>query len=81
MSPELVFAIIGCLFGAFGIYDARREKSKRDRAVIKLRELVMRLEGSLIGIKPATANIPGVHAVINDSLDAIKITAKAIEDL
>ena len=73
--------IIGIAIGICGWWDARRERGKREEAVILALTLIGRLNGALITIKPAVAHIPGVEIAINDCLDAIKQTRPALEKL
>ena len=53
-------------------YDARQQRTKREKAVITAHVITERTYGLLIGIKPAVKSIEGAEDAINDGLAAIK---------
>ncbi|KAB0650291.1 hypothetical protein [Burkholderia diffusa] len=65
--------IAGILVGVYGVVDARRERSKRDKAVVVVNRLVGRLNGLLIGLKPSLASDARATAAADDGLEAIKL--------
>jgi hypothetical protein len=65
--------IAGLLVAVYGIVDARRERSKREKAVVVVNRLVGRLNGLLIGLKPSLVADADATAAANDGLDAIKL--------
>jgi len=63
----------GVAVAIYGIADARRERSKREKAVVVVNRLVGRLSGLLIGFKTSLVDRPESMAAANDGLDAIKM--------
>ena len=68
-----IFGLCGLGVSVFAIIDNRRQRTKRERAVLAARAIIERTYGLLIGIKPAAISspVPGVEAAINDGLFAI----------
>jgi uncharacterized membrane protein HdeD (DUF308 family) len=74
-----LFGIAGVVVGIFAVVDARRERSKRERAVIAARALIERNYGMWIVMKPAVSG-QFEHA-INDGLEAINAARTTLEAL
>lgn len=73
---DLIGWVIGlAAFAAaiYGIADARRERSKRGKAVVVVNRLVARLDGLLVGFKTSLVDRPESMAAANDGLEAIKM--------
>lgn len=70
--------IIGIVVGVVGFWDGRRQRTKRHRSELIVRELIGRLNGFLVGIKPSVQNNQAATTAINDSLDAIKVADKRL---
>ncbi|WP_429481827.1 hypothetical protein [Paraburkholderia youngii] len=64
---------MGVLVAIYGIVDARRERSRREKAVVVVNSLVGRLNGLLIGLKPSLASDAAATAAANDGLEAIRL--------
>ncbi|WP_210771969.1 hypothetical protein [Burkholderia aenigmatica] len=89
MTTDTLLGITGCVLGAFGIaatfwaaYDARKQRSAREKAVIAATSVIERTYGLLIGIKPSVVPLgqPAVKA-IDDGLDAINAQRRSFNDL
>ncbi len=67
-----ILGIIGLGVAVFAIIDNRRQRTKREKAVIAARAVIERTYGTLIGIKPAVKpTLPEVAKAIDDGLSAI----------
>ncbi len=79
MTVETWLGIAGCALGFLGlgatvwaVCDARRQRSKREKAVIAAHSVIERTYGLLIGIKPFVTPLgPAYEAAVNDGLQAI----------
>lgn len=71
--------IVGVVIGILGIVDARRERRRREKAVVVVNRLVGRLNGLLIGLKPSLVNDPAATTAANDGLDSIAAAGKDLD--
>lgn len=69
------------LVAVYGIVDARRERSKREKAVVVMNRLVGRLNGLLIGLKPTLAGDARATAAVDNGLDAIKVASDDLDKI
>ena len=71
------------LFATVGAgFDAHRQRSKREKAVIAAHSVIERTYGLLIGIKPFVEPLGEAHkAAINDGLQAINQQRDRLDDL
>jgi apolipoprotein N-acyltransferase len=68
----LVLAIIGLSATIVSALDLRRQRSKREKAVIAAFSVIERTYGLLVGIKPFVAPLGKAHLdAVNDGLEAI----------
>jgi hypothetical protein len=68
----LVLALFGLLATIVSAFDLRRQRSKREKAVIAAFSVIERTYGLLIGIKPFVAPLGKMHLdAVNDGLEAI----------
>lgn len=75
-------AFLGLAATIWAVCDARRQRSKRERAVIAAYCVIERTYGLLVGIKPFVAPLGSNHeAAINDGLEAINQQRKDLKDL
>jgi len=78
----LVGVLATIAVGVWAVVDGRRQRSKRERAVIAAHRMVERTYGLLIGIKPAVEPLGASHVkAINDGLEAINQTRPQLENL
>jgi hypothetical protein len=72
-----------CALGVsvFAVIDARRQRTKREKAVIAAHAAIARSYGLLIGIKPLITSLSGAEAAINDGLSAINQERKTLDAL
>ena len=69
---SILLGILGLVVSVFAIIDNRRQRTKREQAVMAARATIERIYGLLIGIKPAiTSTVPGIESAVNDGLSAI----------
>lgn len=80
MDAGTILGVIGVLATAWAAFDARRQRSKREKAVIAAHAVIERTHGLLIGIKPSLSPGSQVKA-IDDGLEAIKAQRSALADL
>lgn len=81
--------VVGVILGVVGIaatvwaaFDARKQRSEREKAVIVAHGIVERTYGLLIGLKPPVAALgPMYEAAMNDGLAAINERRKDLSDL
>jgi hypothetical protein len=67
-----VFGVIAIVAAVWAVFDARRERSKREKAMLAARSVIERSYGLLIGIKPSVMPLGEEHEVaINNGLQAI----------
>ena len=88
-----VVGVVGIFVGLFGVVatvavglwaviDGRRQRSKREKAVIVANATIERTYGLLIGIKPFVAPLGEAHlAATNDGLAAINQRRASLENL
>ncbi|HEY4372534.1 MAG TPA: hypothetical protein VGN52_11475 [Burkholderiales bacterium] len=74
-----IFATVGLTVWA--VLDARRERSKREKAVIAANGIIERLAGTLVALKLAVKKVPGADVPINDALQAIAQGKETLKDL
>lgn len=70
--------LIGIAVAVYGIWDARRERSRREASVVVINRLVGRLNGVLIGLKPSIVGNPHATAAVDDSLGAIAAASESL---
>jgi hypothetical protein len=71
-----LFATVGAAF------DAHRQRSKREKAVIAAHSVIERTYGLLIGIKPFVEPLGEAHkAAVNNGLQAIDQQRAGLDDL
>jgi hypothetical protein len=64
--------VIGAAVTIWSFFDARRQRNKREKAVIAAHSVVERTYGLLIGIGPSVAKLgDDYRAAVNDALEAI----------
>ena len=89
MTTDTWIGVLGDALGVLGLgaavlafFDARRQRTARERAVIAANAVIERTYGLLIGIKPFVASLGPAHeAAINDGLNAINQQRTTIERL
>ncbi|TGP39464.1 hypothetical protein EN871_32575 [bacterium M00.F.Ca.ET.228.01.1.1] len=79
IAISMLFGIAGVVGTIYAVRDARKERSKRERAVIAARALIERNYGMWIVMKPAAAG--EFEAAINDGLAAINAARSSLEAL
>jgi hypothetical protein len=68
----LALGFLGLVATVWSAYDARRQRSKREKAVIAAHSVIERTYGLLIGIKPFVEPLGDGHkAAVNNGLQAI----------
>jgi hypothetical protein len=77
-SGDLI-GIIGIVATIVSTWIAIRQHNKRNKAVIAARETIQRVNGTLIGIKPAVRSLPDVGTG-NAARQAADDVVKAIDD-
>jgi hypothetical protein len=87
----LIFGILGLAVGVFAAIDIRRQRSRREKAVIAARAVIERAYGSLIHLKAAIVGLGSgqpdsdthkvMLAAINDTLEAINQQRDSIQSL
>jgi hypothetical protein len=78
----LILGFIGVAATIWAAYDGRRQRGKRETAVIAANAVVERTYGLLIGMKPAIATLgQSYEAAVNDGLDAINERRDALSKL
>ncbi|BCN13357.1 hypothetical protein RPSD_52420 (plasmid) [Ralstonia solanacearum] len=89
MTQDTILGIAGCVLGAIGIgatfwaaFDARRQRSVREKAVLAAHSVIERSYGLLIGIKPSVAQLgPMAEKAVDDGLTAINAQRDALMKL
>jgi len=89
MTIDTWLGIIGLLLGIVGVgatiwaaFDARRQRNKREKAVIVAHSVIERTYGLLIGIKPFVMPLGKPHEdAINNGLAAIDQQRGSLKDL
>lgn len=78
----LVLALIGILATIWAAFDARRQRSSREKAVIAATSVIERTYGLLIGIKPAIpTERDGVVKAIENGMSAIDQQRATLKEL
>ncbi|OXC73831.1 hypothetical protein [Caballeronia sordidicola] len=68
----LVFGLLGLAATLLAAWDSRRQRTRREKAVIVAHEVVERTYGLLIGLKPPVAALGQMYEeAMNDGLAAI----------
>ena len=68
----LVLGVLGLAATLWAAYDGRRQRSRREKAVIVAHEVVERAYGLLIGLKPPVSALGQMYEdAMNDGLAAI----------
>ena len=82
VSFDQFLALLGIVIGIYGILDARRQRSAREKAVIAAHSVIERTYGLLIGIKPFVAPLGSMHLdAVNDGLEAINQQRASLKTL
>jgi hypothetical protein len=89
MTIDAWLGVAGCVLGLIGLaatigaaIDARRQRSKREKAVVAAHAVIERAYGLLIGIKPSVIPLGKNHeAAIDDGLAAINQQRAALQNL
>jgi len=77
-----VLGLVGIAATIWAAYDARRQRSIREKAVIAANAVIDRTYGLLIGLKPTIASLAPAHvAAVDDGLAAINAQRVALKDL
>ncbi len=72
MTIDTWLGIGGLVIGLIAFIDARRQRNKREKAVIAAHSVVERTYGLLIGIGPSVAKLgDDYRAAVDDGLQAI----------
>jgi hypothetical protein len=79
MIFETILGLAGLSVSIYAIWDNKRQRTQREKAVIAARSVIERAYGTLVGIKPALAT--NVHLAINDSLAAINQERETLKSL
>ena len=78
----VVLGIIGVAGTIWAAHDARRQRNRREKAVIAAHAVIERAYGLLIGIKPFVAPLGNAHeAAINNGLEAIDQQRDSLTEL
>jgi len=78
----LLLGVVGVVATVWAAFDARRQRTKRDKAVIAAHAVIERSYGLLVGIKPFVSPLGQPHAdAINDGLAAINSQRSSLEKL
>jgi hypothetical protein len=88
---DRLIALISLAAGIFAVLDSRRQRNRREKAVIAAREVIQRAYGSLIHLKGAVAAFGSSHTdpkpqeaiilAIDDTLEAINQQRDSIQSL
>jgi hypothetical protein len=89
MTADTWLGTAGCALGFLGLattiwatLDARRQRSKREKAVITAHAVIERTYGLLIGIKPSVAALGEDHEkAVNNGLSAIDKQRERLDNL
>lgn len=82
MSLDTVLGLVGILATVGAAIDARRQRTKREKAVIAANTAIERTYGLLIGIKPSVASLGSMTVTaVDDGLAAINAQREAIANL
>ena len=82
MTLDTILGIAGIAATIWAAYDARKQRSKREKAVLAARGVIERTNGLLIGIKPAVAPLGNMAvAAIDDGLVAIEQQRSVLNEL
>ena len=79
MILDTILGLAGLGISIYAIWDNKRQRSQREKAVIAARSVIERAYGTLVGIKSAVDT--SVHAAINDSLAAINQERETLKSL
>lgn len=72
MNSDAILGIGGIVVGVLVIADARRQRTKREKAVIAARATIERAYALLIGIKSGVeSTLPSIAKAIDNGLSAI----------
>jgi hypothetical protein len=87
----LFLTVLGLAVSVFAVIDIRRQRSRREKAVIAARSIIERAYASLIHLKPAIVTLgatqpdSGPHkaivTAINDTLEAINQQRDSLKSL
>ncbi|MFL9876731.1 hypothetical protein [Paraburkholderia megapolitana] len=82
MTIDTVLGLVGIAATVGAAFDARHQRSRREKAVIAANGAIERTYGLLVGIKPSVASL-GIMTVkaIDDGLSAINEQRAAIRNL
>ena len=78
----IVLGLIGIAATIWAAFDARRQRSKREIAVIAANAVIDRTYGLLLGLKPSIAPLGKAHVdAVNDGLSAINAQRDTLKGL
>lgn len=82
MTLDSVFGLVDIVATVGAAIDARRQRSKREKAVMAANTAIERTYGLLIGIKPGVASLGSMTVkVVDDGLEAINAQREALKNL
>ncbi|MCA7888579.1 hypothetical protein LGM58_35950 [Burkholderia contaminans] len=89
MTVDIALGLAGIILGVVGIgatiwaaFDARKQRSAREKAVLAATNVIERTYGLLVGIKPSVASSGSMPIdAINDGLAAINAQRDELKNL
>lgn len=82
VAATVAFGVLGVIVAVWAVCDARRQRSKREKAVIAAHAVIERTYGLLIAIKPSVVSLgPGHVAAVDDGLQAINQQRAVLDHL
>jgi hypothetical protein len=85
---DSILGILGLAVAVFSIVDNRRQRNQREKAVIAAREVIQRVYGALIGLKPAIVAVQSdpdtskaILLAMNDTLEAMNQQREILKSL